>query len=237
MGTQTWKVRLLRARPTACLRPALRRDVRELPSQITPTVDSDDEAFSRVAGRRRNCPTPSLLASSAPADSRVRTSRRDWDAGIRRGAPRRAGDRSGSRRVEQVRLPEQLWRTGVSGGLPRLPRPCCSPTAPRQGSGLRGCGAHRLARGGRNSFASSSQRHRCRDFDRIRAETPTFVIRSDRPGAIQAIHLHGLVTWAEHPDCTLVLRHAIGVRLHRRSSWTFAATRRTSASTSGDFMG
>ena len=48
------------------------------------------------------------------------------------------------------------------------------------------------------------------ELDRIRAETPTFVIRSDRPGAIQAIHLQGLVSWAERDDCTLVLRHAIG---------------------------
>ena len=56
------------------------------------------------------------------------------------------------------------------------------------------------------------------ELDLIRAATPTFVIRSDRPGAVQAIHLEGLVNWAEHDDCTLVLRHAIGDFVSTRRS-------------------
>ncbi len=48
------------------------------------------------------------------------------------------------------------------------------------------------------------------ELAQLRAVEPSLVVRSDRPGAIQAIHLDGLVAWATNNDCTLVLRHGAG---------------------------
>jgi uncharacterized membrane protein len=42
------------------------------------------------------------------------------------------------------------------------------------------------------------------------AETPAFIVRNRRAGAIQAIHGRGLVRWARKHDCLLVLPHSVG---------------------------
>ncbi len=39
---------------------------------------------------------------------------------------------------------------------------------------------------------------------------PTLVVRSQMPGAIQAIDVRGLVRWAREHDCLVVVRHSIG---------------------------
>ena len=41
-------------------------------------------------------------------------------------------------------------------------------------------------------------------------EEPTLVVRSAGAGAIQAIHVKGLVGWARQHDCLLVLQHRVG---------------------------
>jgi uncharacterized membrane protein len=41
-------------------------------------------------------------------------------------------------------------------------------------------------------------------------EPPALVVRSPRPGAIQAINLSGLATWAREHDCLVVMRHSVG---------------------------
>ena len=48
------------------------------------------------------------------------------------------------------------------------------------------------------------------ELAQLQSVEPSLVVRSNRPGAIQAIHLEGLVAWATHNGCTLVLRHATG---------------------------
>jgi uncharacterized membrane protein len=48
------------------------------------------------------------------------------------------------------------------------------------------------------------------ELAQLQAVEPTIVVRSSRPGSIQAIHLDGLVAWATRNDCTLVLRHGTG---------------------------
>ncbi len=62
--------------------------------------------------------------------------------------------------------------------------------------------------------ADAASRPRQADTDAelalLAAEEPRLVVRSSRPGAIQAIHLNGLVAWASRNDCTLVLRHTAG---------------------------
>jgi uncharacterized membrane protein len=41
-------------------------------------------------------------------------------------------------------------------------------------------------------------------------EEPTLVVRSARPGAIQAVHARGLVGWAREHGCLVVLCHQVG---------------------------
>jgi len=48
------------------------------------------------------------------------------------------------------------------------------------------------------------------ELERLGSLEPSLVVRSDRPGSIQAIHLDGLLAWATDNDCMLVLRHATG---------------------------
>ena len=47
-------------------------------------------------------------------------------------------------------------------------------------------------------------------LEQLRAAAPSLVVHAERPGAIQAIHLDGLVGWATRNDCTLILLHATG---------------------------
>ncbi len=56
----------------------------------------------------------------------------------------------------------------------------------------------------------TGERPRCR---RLRTGAPT---RSSARGSgtIQAVHLEGLLAWAEHHSCTLVLRHGVGDFVH-----------------------
>jgi uncharacterized membrane protein len=62
--------------------------------------------------------------------------------------------------------------------------------------------------------AAAASRPRGDDTDaelaRLNMDEPTLIVRSSRSGAIQAIHLSGLVSWATRNDCTLVLRHTAG---------------------------
>jgi uncharacterized membrane protein len=62
--------------------------------------------------------------------------------------------------------------------------------------------------------AAAASRPRGDDTDaelaRLNMDEPTLIVRSGRSGAIQAIHLSGLVSWATRNDCTLVLRHTAG---------------------------
>jgi uncharacterized membrane protein len=44
----------------------------------------------------------------------------------------------------------------------------------------------------------------------LAAVEPTTVVRSSRPGAIQALDAYGLVDWASKHDCTLIFLHATG---------------------------
>ncbi len=48
------------------------------------------------------------------------------------------------------------------------------------------------------------------ELEALRSDGPRLVVRSGRPGAIQAYHLTGLVRWAERNDCVVILCHATG---------------------------
>jgi uncharacterized membrane protein len=41
-------------------------------------------------------------------------------------------------------------------------------------------------------------------------ESPALVIRCPRPGAIQAVNLPGVATWARQHDCLVVMQHSVG---------------------------
>jgi uncharacterized membrane protein len=42
------------------------------------------------------------------------------------------------------------------------------------------------------------------------AERPSLTVRSTRPGAVQAVNLRGVSTWAGQHDCLVVMRHSVG---------------------------
>jgi uncharacterized membrane protein len=56
-------------------------------------------------------------------------------------------------------------------------------------------------RGLKNVFAGTLQSS---------AGTPSLAVRSPRPGAVQAVDLRGLATWAEHHECLVVMPHGVG---------------------------
>ncbi len=75
-----------------------------------------------------------------------------------------------------------------------------------------------VAKAGRLSLRNvarkaSSPRPRADDAEigALAGRPAAVTVRSDRPGAIQAVDEHGLVAWARTHDCVLVLPHAIGV--------------------------
>ncbi len=48
------------------------------------------------------------------------------------------------------------------------------------------------------------------EVDALRTGEPSLVVRSTGSGAVQAIHVEGLVRWAAAEDCVLVFRHGVG---------------------------
>jgi hypothetical protein len=50
----------------------------------------------------------------------------------------------------------------------------------------------------------------CGELEGLAARPPDLVVRSDRAGAIQAVHETGPVRWAERRDCVLVQLHPAG---------------------------
>jgi uncharacterized membrane protein len=42
------------------------------------------------------------------------------------------------------------------------------------------------------------------------AEPTSLTVRSTRPGAVQAVNLRGVSTWAEQHECLVVMRHSVG---------------------------
>ena len=70
-----------------------------------------------------------------------------------------------------------------------------------------------VAEAGQRTFAGVAQAARAEGI-RIRtsktATDPTFVVRSSRAGAIQAIDLDGLVRWSRQHECEVVLARVVG---------------------------
>ena len=70
-----------------------------------------------------------------------------------------------------------------------------------------------VAEAGRTAFEETTQAVAQSAIGRESAESetePTQVVRADKAGVIQAIHLDGLVGWAREHESHLVLTHAVG---------------------------
>lgn len=60
------------------------------------------------------------------------------------------------------------------------------------------------------SISPGSRTETDAELSALREQPPSLVIRSGRPGAIQAIDTNGLLHWAARNDCVLILVHAAG---------------------------